>query len=139
VDLLTEYHFPKDGRIWSNRLKGGLLGQWCIWTAKVVKLFRQIEALRTLPEVPAKWLTLAAQITDANAAVFDAAHQFRGCIPGLHEVLRRQGLFRNNFCLDPRLLLSPGQGEEIDRVCAMYPNLSDDAFIRLHMDEWKAD
>jgi hypothetical protein len=86
--------------------------------------------------VAASWLTLGAEITDANAALFDAANQFRGCIPGIHEVLRRQGLLAGRWCLDPDQDLSPGQAGEIDRVYRAYPHLTDDAFVRAHLDEW---
>ena len=96
----------------------------------------QCKRLRTRDNVPARLLTLAEQLTDANAALFDAAHGFAGCIPGIHEVLRRQGLLANTLCLDPRERLSPGQGREIARVCAAYPQLSDEAFVREHREEW---
>jgi hypothetical protein len=86
--------------------------------------------------IPSGLLTLAARITDANGAVFDAANRFRGCIPGIHEILRRQGLLRGRWCLDPREDLSPGQVEEIDRVCRAYPELADDAFVRERLDDW---
>jgi len=81
-------------------------------------------------------LTLAQQITDANAALFDPSHAFHGCIPGIHEILRRQGLLLGRWCLNEREDLSPGQSEEIDRVCAAYPHLQDDEFVRMHLDEW---
>jgi hypothetical protein len=81
-------------------------------------------------------LSLAAQVTDSNAAVFDAAHNFAGCIPGIHQVLQRQGLLENSLCLDPRETLSPGQVEEIERVCQAYPHLNDDLFVEEHLDEW---
>ena len=86
--------------------------------------------------LPPKLLTIGAQLTDANAAIFDAANQFRGCIPGIHEILRRQGLLAGRWCLDPQEDLSPGQLEEIERVCKAYPQLQDDAFVREHLDEW---
>jgi len=130
VDLLTEYRFPVDGGVRTNRFRGGLLGHWSVWTASVVKLF---ESLRTAPASP-ELLTLAAQITDCNAAFFDTAHNFRGCIPGMHEVLRRQGLIASIRCLDPEEVLSPGQAEEIDRVYRMYPHLNDDAFVRAFLE-----
>ncbi|MCX7028405.1 MAG: dihydrodipicolinate synthase family protein, partial [Spirochaetes bacterium] len=82
------------------------------------------------------YLTLAQELTDANAAVFDAAHGFAGCIPGIHEVLRRQGLLAGTWCLDPGEVLSPGQAEEITRVCEAYPHLTDDEFVREHLDKW---
>ena len=81
-------------------------------------------------------LTVAAAVTDMNAAVFDAAHNFAGCIPGIHEVLRRQGLLEGIECLDPQETLSPGQADEIDRVCRQYPQLTDDQFVRQHLDQW---
>jgi hypothetical protein len=83
-----------------------------------------------------KLLGRGAQLTDLNAALFDPAHQFAGCIPGIHEVLRRQGLLEGRYCLDPHEELSPGQMEEIDRVLTRYPHLSDDAFIAEHRDRW---
>ena len=86
--------------------------------------------------VPQRWLSLALQITDANAAMFDPANSFHGCIPGIHEILRRQGLLEGRWCLDPNEELSPGQMEEIDRVCRLYPHLQDDTFVRDHLQEW---
>jgi dihydrodipicolinate synthase/N-acetylneuraminate lyase len=124
VDLLTR--FP-NGR----RIAGGLLGHWSVWTRKAVELFEELRHGPT-PEL----LTRAAEITDANAAFFDAAHGYAGCIAGLHEVLRRQGLLQGTWCLDPHEGLSPGQAEEIDRVYAAYPHLNDDAFVAAHRDDW---
>ncbi len=86
--------------------------------------------------IPSKWLSLAQQITDANAAFFDAANGFRGCIAGLHEVLRRQGLLAGRWCLDPLEDLSPGQMEEIDRVYKEYPSLNDDEFVKANLEVW---
>jgi len=86
--------------------------------------------------IPRTWLTLNREVTDANAAFFDVANNFHGCIAGLHEILRRQGLLEGRWCLDPHEDLSPGQLEEIDRVCQAYPHLADDAFIREHLDHW---
>ena len=76
------------------------------------------------------------RLTDANGALFDAANHFRGCIPGIHEVLRRQGFLEGRWCLDPEEELSPGQLEEIDRVCREYPELVDDAFVRKNLRRW---
>lgn len=127
VDLLTEYAFgPARARI-----VGGLLGHWAVWTSKAVD---HLHLTRTGPTP--ELMTLAAQITDANAALFDPAHHFHGCIPGIHEILRRQGLLEGRWCLDPNEELSAGQMEEIDRVCRIYPHLTDDAFVREHRDEW---
>ncbi len=138
IDLLTRYSFPKDGKEVSVRFAGGLLGHWSVWTHTSARLFERIRSLRGEKSIPASLLTLAAQITDSNAAIFDAAHNFAGCIPGVHEVLRRQGLLAGTWCLDPAETLSPGQAEEIDRVCRMYPHLTDDAFVREHLAGWQA-
>ena len=129
VDLLTPFRFNGN----TYRIRGGLLGHWSVWTKTAVAMHRQLLALETIsPET----LTLAAEVTDANAAFFDAANQFRGCIAGLHEVLRRQGLLEGIWCLNPSEALSPGQPEQIDRVYTAYPNLNDDAFIDQHLDDW---
>jgi len=128
VDLLTPYSFEKDGKTYSVRTKGGLLGHWSAWTHTAVEIFRKIRALDVDAPVDRRWLTLAAQITDANAAFFDHANGYHGVIAGMHEVLRRQGILKGIWCLDPEEGLSPGQAEEIDRVYKMYPHLNDDAF-----------
>jgi hypothetical protein len=96
------------------------------------------ELVRSERPLPQSWLTLAAQVTDSNAALFDPGNQFHGCIAGIHEVLRRQGLFEGRWCLNPNEDLSPCQSEEIDRVYRQYPHLNDDAFVREHLDEWLA-
>jgi dihydrodipicolinate synthase/N-acetylneuraminate lyase len=127
-DLTTPYCFA--GR--TLRIVGGLLGHWAVWTRRAVELLERVHA----EPASADLLAIGAQITDANAALFDAANQYRGAIAGVHEVLRRQGLLAGRWCLNPAEELSPGQAEEIDRVCAAYPHLSDDAFVREHLDEW---
>ena len=133
IDLLSWFHFGEH----RLRIRGGLLGHWAIWTLRAVELLERIHALGPGPaSVPAEWFRLAAEITDANAALFDAAHGFRGCIAGIHEVLRRQGLLAGRWCLNPEEDLSPGQAGEIDRVWGAYPHLNDDAFVREHLDEW---
>ncbi len=132
VDLLTEYRFG-DVRL---RIVGGLLGHWAVWTRRAVELLEQCKAARARDNIPAEMLTLAQQITDCNAAFFDVANNFAGCIAGLHEVLTRQGLMAGRWCLDPDEDLSPGQKEEIDRVYAAYPHLNDDRFVAEHRDEW---
>jgi dihydrodipicolinate synthase/N-acetylneuraminate lyase len=131
IDLLTCWRFGEQ----QLRICGGLLGHWAVWTHRAVELLEKIHAVSAGP-IPSGWLTLAAQVTDANAALFDAANQFHGCIAGLHEVLRRQGLFAGRWCLDPAEDLSPGQLEEIDRVSMAYPHLHDDEFVSEHLDEW---
>ncbi|MBI3858191.1 MAG: dihydrodipicolinate synthase family protein [Planctomycetes bacterium] len=129
LDLLTEVRFGAT----KLRIVGGLLGHWSVWTRKAVELLDEIHrASGPTPEL----LTRAIQITDSNAAFFDAANAFHGCIAGLHEVLRRQGLLEGIWCLDPKEGLSPGQKEEIDRVYKAYPHLHDDAFIEPYRDVW---
>ena len=118
------------------RITGGLLGHWAVWTQKAVELLERCKRARALPDIEANLLTLGMQVTDSNAAFFDVAHNYAGCIAGLHEVLRRQGLLAGCWCLDPDEGLSPGQMAEIDRVYAAYPYLNDDAFVAEHLDEW---
>jgi dihydrodipicolinate synthase/N-acetylneuraminate lyase len=128
ADLLATYKF---GGI-ENHFVGGLLGQWSVWAKTSVEIYHQARRRENIPEL----LTLATQLTDANAAIFDAAHGFKGCIPGIEEVLRRQGILEGTWCLDPAEVLSPGQTDEIDRVYRMYPHLNDDAFVKAHVADW---
>jgi dihydrodipicolinate synthase/N-acetylneuraminate lyase len=137
ADLLTTYVAPGCGR--RVGVCGGLLGQWAVWTRSAVALLDDVRlAWREPSRIPAL-LARGARLTDANAAIFDAAHQFAGCIPGIHEVLRRQGLLAGGWCLDPREILSPGQAEEIDRVLREYPDLRDDQFVSERVAEWMED
>lgn len=127
-DLLTEFDVGEGTP--PVRIVGGLLGQWAVWTHTAVRMLRDIQAQRAAGTLDtAAWLRIGAQLTDANAAIFDAAHGFRGCIPGIHEVLRRQGVLQGTWCLDPALDLSPGQAAEIERVYRRYPHFNDDAFV----------
>ncbi len=114
---------------------GGLLGHWAVWTKCAVEMLQRIKNERGAPVSPA-WLRIADEMTDANAALFDAANNFRGCIAGLHEILRRQGLLAGRWCLDEHEDLSPGQAQEIDRVCRAYPHLRDDEFVKENLDRW---
>lgn len=114
------------------RIVGGLLGHWSVWTQKAVELLAKCHSEPVSPEM----LRLANEVTDSNAAFFDAANGFAGCIAGLHEILRRQGLLEGLWCLDEHETLSHGQLAEIDRVCAAYPHLSDDDFVAEHRDAW---
>src|SRR5437867_7751567 len=126
-------------RIVERRIVGGLLGQWSVWTRKAVELLADCHrAVEKRSAIPAELLQASVELTDANAAIFDAAHNFSGCIAGIHEVLRRQGLLEGIWCLDPKEGLSPGQAEEIDRVCRAYPHLNDDAFVEENREEWLA-
>ncbi len=136
LDLLTEYVLPVGGQDVRLRFAGGLLGHWACWSRASRGLFDACRAQRARRALPQTLLTRAVQVTDCNAALFDTAHGFAGCIPGIHEVLRRQGLMTNLVCLDPRLQLSPGQKQEIDRIYAGYPELNDDAFVEANLDEW---
>jgi len=139
VDLLTQYEIPTScGRV-PVRIVGGLLGHWACWTSHAVALLGECrDCVLHREELPKTLLTLAAEITDCNAALFDAANGFAGCIAGIHEVLRRQGLLANTLGLDDAVRLSPGQASEIDRVTAAYPHLTDDEFVAAHLDEWLA-
>lgn len=136
VDLLTQFRFANR----SLRIVGGLLGHWAVNTRRAVELLREIHAAAPLNQektyIDSQWLTRAAEVTDANAAFFDAANGFKGVIAGIHEVLRRQGLLAGTWCLDPHETLSPGQADEIKRVAKAYPEQSDGAFIAQHLDDW---
>ncbi|ULO06884.1 dihydrodipicolinate synthase family protein [Paenibacillus sp. 19GGS1-52] len=138
TDLLTTYRFEVNGRIIAKTIVGGLLGHWAVWTNKAVELLEEIKAIRNDEAISKEWLTRNIQVTDSNAAFFDPAHHFEGCIPGIHEVLRRQGLLKGIWCLNPDEILSPGQAEEIDRVYSQYPHLHDDEFVTAHLKEWLA-
>ena len=135
AELITDYHVqPTEGPL---RFVGGLLGHWAVWTQPAVAMLAAIHHQRAMATLDyAQWLAYNVQVTDANAAFFDPAHAFHGCIAGIHEVLRRQGLMRGNWCLNPNEGLSPGQMEEIDRVYRAYPHLHDDVFVAEHLDEW---
>src|SRR4051812_36868840 len=136
MDLLTPYHFGVGSGTIERRIVGGLLGQWAVWTKKAVELLEFCHGVVKKDPLPGVVLRTSVQLTDANAAIFDAANAFHGCIPGIHEVLRRQGLLENLVTLDERETLSPGQAQEIDRVYRAYPHLNDDAFVEKHRDEW---
>jgi dihydrodipicolinate synthase/N-acetylneuraminate lyase len=136
-DLLTTFRFAVESKRVSLRIVGGLLGHWAVWTRRAVELLEEIHAIvESGSRVSQELLTRGAEITDCNAALFDPGHEFAGCIAGMHEVLVRQGLLQGRWCLNPREDLSPGQMEEIDRVIAAYPHLTDDAFVAEHLDEW---
>jgi hypothetical protein len=135
MDLLTPFSLDARAQVGSHRIVGGLLGHWSVWTKRAVELLDECHGL-VEHSIPHSMLEKAIQVTDSNAAFFDAANNFAGCIAGLHEVLRRQGLMDGIWCLDPNETLSPGQREEIDRVYAAYPGLNDDEFVREGRDAW---
>jgi hypothetical protein len=136
LDLLTPFHVEAGGRLRTLRIKGGLLGHWSVWVKKAVELLDRIHTAVAADRVPADLLALDPQVTDANAAVFDATNNFHGVIAGCHEILRRQGLLAGIWCLDPNEGLGPGQQAAIDRVCAAYPHLTDDDFVRANRERW---
>ena len=136
IDLLTPFVFEAGGRRVERRIVGGLLGQWAVWTRKAVELLTEVQRAQATDALDRRWLIRSAALTDANGAVFDVRHQFAGCIPGIHEVLRRQGLLAGTWCLAAREKLSPGQSRELDRVLRAYPELTDDAFVEAGRDRW---
>jgi len=139
LDLLTPYRFPTNGGVVERRFVGGLLGHWAVWTRRAVEMLDRCHQVVASGEaVPVDLLRLNVETTDANAALFDAAHDYAGCIPGVHEVLRRQGLLEGTWCLDPNETLSPGQSEQIDRVIRAYPHLTDDPFVAEGRHQWLA-
>jgi dihydrodipicolinate synthase/N-acetylneuraminate lyase len=133
ADLVTPFRLAMNGKIVERRIVGGLLGHWSVWTRRAVELLKECQAAQS---VSAELLAKGVAVTDSNAAFFDAANGFTGCIAGLHEVLRRQGLLEGIWCLDPSETLGLGQMSEIDRVYATYPELNDDEFVAQHFDEW---
>lgn len=135
ADLLTD--FPVGPAQPPVRLVGGLLGHWAVWTRRVVEMLELIKAQRRAGQLDYQhWLAYGVQVTDANAAFFDPAHGFHGCITGIHAVLRRQGLLQGDWCINPNESLSPGQMAEIDRVYQAYPHLHDDEFVAQQLDQW---
>jgi dihydrodipicolinate synthase/N-acetylneuraminate lyase len=132
ADLLTTYRFNVNGQTVEKGFAGGLLGHWSVWTSNVASLFADIRHMS-----PQEVLRTGIAVTDMNAALFDPSHAFAGSIAGIHEVLRRQGLLEGTWCLDPEETLSPGQLEEIDRVTAAYPGLTDDAFVKAFLEKDK--
>jgi hypothetical protein len=135
MDLLTPYRIRVGSNTVERRIVGGLLGHWSVWTKKAVELLEECHAHAGVA-ASAALLARSIEVTDTNAAFFDAANAFKGCIAGLHEVLRRQELLQGTWCLNAHETTGPGQIKEIDRIYAAYPHLSDDAFVAAHRDEW---
>lgn len=146
LDLVTPFAVRRGGETVNVRIRGGLLGHWSVWTHSAVQLLARIHAVIGSGDgghegagrgaIPADLLALDARVTDCNSAFFDVANHFAGCIPGCHEVLRRQGLLERIDCLDPNEVLSPGQSQEIDRVCREHADLADDAFVTANLERW---
>ncbi len=136
-DLVTDFPVHVGGVSTHRTIVGGLLGQWAVWTRNAVDLLAQIQSLRqSAAPVPRELLSLGAALTEANAAIFDADNSFDGCLPGILDVLRRQGLVRGSWTLDPHERLSEGQSEAIARVIREHPELTDDSWVAEHRDEW---
>ena len=138
LDLLTPFAIKVGGEPTTVRIKGGLLGHWSVWVKTAVELLERIHAAVAAGSVPPGLMALDSQVTDCNAAIFDVANDFHGVIAGCHEILRRQGFLEGTWCLDKNESLGPGQMQEIDRVCAAYPHLADDDFVRANLDRWLA-
>jgi hypothetical protein len=138
LDLLTPFEVRRGDQQVRVRIRGGLLGHWSVWTRGAVTLLERIQAALRHQAVDEDLLALDSRVTDCNSAFFDVANGFAGCIAGCHEVLRRQGLLEGIWCLDPHEGLSPGQAEEIDRVCREHADLGDDAFVASHLERWLA-
>ena len=138
LDLVTPFSITANGKETTVRIKGGLLGHWSVWAKTAVELLARIHGAIGQGAISPELLALDSQVTDCNAAIFDVANDFHGVICGCHEILRRQGLLEGIWCLDPHETLGPGQLVEIDRVCATYPHLTDDAFVRANVARWLA-
>ena len=137
LDLVTPYGFKVNGQFHEMRIVGGILGHWAVWARGAVELLKECHAVAVSGQPTPRWiLQRNVEVTDCNAAFFDAANHFAGCIAGLHEVLRRQGLLEGIWCLNSNETLSPGQTQEIDRVYRAYPHLNDDDFVRAGLDTW---
>ncbi len=135
ADLLTEFELWDGTKMVRKRIVGGLLGHWAVWTKRAVELLEKVHHAKTADDIN-ELLTLGVKVTDCNAAFFDSANHFAGCIVGIHEVLKRQGLLEGTWTLNPEDQLSPGQKEEIQRVYTSYPELNDDEFISHNLVRW---
>ena len=138
ADLLTPYRFNVNGKTVEKRFAGGLLGHWAVWTNKATELFTEIkECIANKSHGLENLLAKGIAVTDMNEVIFDARHSFHGCIPGIHEALRRQGLLEGIWCLEESEQLSNGQLEEIDRIYQQYPEFIDKAFVQQFLAEDK--
>ena len=136
LDLVTPFHVRRGSDLVELRFTGGLLGHWSVWTQSAVALLQRAKAEIADGRISAELLALDSRITDCNAAIFDVANDFKGCIAGCHEVLRRQGLLDSIRCLNPEESLGPGQQAEIDRIYSDHPDLNDDEFVAANVDRW---
>lgn len=136
LDLAVPFSIMRDGEPVTVRFRGGLLGHWSVWTRGAVEMLDRIKAAVAAGMVQDDLLALDARVTDCNAAFFDVANNFQGCIAGCHEILRRQGLLEGIWCLNPNEQLGPGQKEAIERVLSVHADLSDDAFVTANLTRW---
>ena len=136
LDLLTPHVIRRGAEQVTVRIRGGLLGHWSVWTRRAVEQLERIHRAIDAGAIDADLLALDSRVTDCNSAFFDVANSFAGCIPGCHEILRRQGLLAGIWCLDPNETLSRGQAEEIDRVCRDHADLADDEFVAAGLAQW---
>ena len=139
IDLLTTYKFDINGKHYEKGFEGGLLGHWSVWTKRAVELFELCKQEKKKSSISAEMLSLANAVTDTNAVLFDGANKFAGCIPGLHYVLKKQGLMKSLNCINPDEKLSPGQVQEFERIYSMYPHLFDDDFVKENIDTWRSE
>jgi hypothetical protein len=138
LDLVLPFDLRDNGVTVRAFFRGGLLGHWSVWTENAIRQFEMCRAARGKDSVPSDLLALDARVTDCNSAFFDVANNFHGCIAGCHEILRRQGLMQGIWCLDQDEGLSPGQMQQIDRVCNEHADLSDDTFVAANLSKWLA-
>ncbi|HEX8663270.1 MAG TPA: dihydrodipicolinate synthase family protein [Beijerinckiaceae bacterium] len=136
-DLVTPFAVRTGGREVVLRFRGGLLGHWSVWVKGAVALLKRLHEAVAAGPIPPEILALDGLVTDCNGVIFDVANNFAGCIPGCHEILRRQGLMTSIHCLDPHERLNPGQAEGIDRLYATYPEWTDDDFVSENLDRWR--
>ncbi len=137
LDLVTPFRFQIEGKQIERRIVGGLLGHWAVWTHKAVEILKECQkVVASEKAIPLSILHRNTEVTDCNAVLFDVANRFQGCIPGIHEVLRRQGLLEGIWCLNPNETMGPRQAAEIDRIYQAYPHMNDDEFIAEHRDDW---
>lgn len=136
LDLVTPFVVRRGGENVIVHMRGGLLGHWAVWTQRAVELFQRIQMAAGEERIEKSLLALDSIVTDCNRAIYDSQNDFKGCIPGCHEVLKRQGLFEGTWCLNPEERLSPGQAELIEQVYRDYPEMNDDAFVRKNLDRW---
>jgi hypothetical protein len=136
LDLLAPFDVKRNDETVRVRVRGGLLGHWSVWTKAAVDLLNRLHRAAEADDIDLDLLALDSRVTDCNAAVFDVANDFHGVIAGCHEVLRRQGLLKGIWCLDPKESLGPGQSDEITRVSRAHPDLTDDEFVRANLQRW---